>query len=157
MNNTAQNATNGIKNILVLDDAASVADLIQEMLLSFGYCVALCSTVEEALAKFEPSRYDLIITDYTMPLMNGVEFAHLIRKQSPEQKILLITGSTFSMPPGASRLFPVNVVLQKPFSVAEFQDSVAGLLAMDQIPAETVLPPPSHSSALGNQAARGNL
>jgi CheY-like chemotaxis protein len=120
------------KKILVVDDSASVADLISEMLLSFGYQPEVCLTVKEALAKFESTKYDLVITDYTMPVMNGVEFAKRLRERAPGQTVLLITGSTFSMSESASREMPVNATLQKPFSVQEFQQAVAGLLTAER-------------------------
>ncbi len=122
----------GPKKILVVDDAASVADLISEMLLSFGYQPEVCLTVKEALEKFETTKYDLVITDYTMPVMNGVDFAKRLRERAPGQMVLLITGSTFSMSESASREMPVNATLQKPFSVQEFQRAVAGLLAVER-------------------------
>jgi len=135
MNDSMGPATTSAKKILVVDDAASVAELISEMLLSFGYQSDICLTVKEALPKFEATKYDLVITDYTMPVMNGVEFAKILKERVPGQVILLITGSTFSMSESASRQMPVNSTLQKPFSVEEFQQAVAGLLAGERIPA----------------------
>lgn len=123
------------KHIMVIEDAGSVADLIREMLSGTVYCVEICMTVEDALAKFAPKKYDLIITDYTMPRMNGIELAHVLRRQAPEQCILLITGSTFSMLEDG-REYPVNAFLQKPFSMAEFQDSMTALLK-DSAPSVT--------------------
>ncbi|HEX3797616.1 MAG TPA: response regulator [Verrucomicrobiae bacterium] len=129
MNDSATQAVTGSKkSILVVDDSASVAELISEMLLSFGYHPEICLTVKEALAKFEANKYDLVITDYTMPGMNGVDFAKLLKESAPSQIVLLITGSNFSMTEAASRSMPVNATLQKPFSVQEFQEAVANLI-----------------------------
>jgi len=133
MNDSALGVTTGSKKtILVVDDAASVAELISEMLLSFGYQPEICLTVKEALAKFEAAPFDLVITDYTMPGMNGVEFAKIIKERVPGQIVMLITGSTFSMSEAVSRQMPVNATLQKPFSVDEFQRAVASLLAPEK-------------------------
>lgn len=116
------------KQILVIEDTLSVAELIREMLAALGHRTELCSTVEDALAKFAPQKYHLVITDYTMPRMNGIELAHVMRRLAPGQAILLITGSTFSMMDDDSTQHPVNAFLEKPFSIAEFHDSVLKLL-----------------------------
>ena len=128
MINSAGSHTGGTKNILVVDDTGNVADLMREMLLSFGYQVQVCLKVEDALASYAPDKFDLVITDYLMPRMNGVELAEAIKQRSAAQRILLITGSTFPMSERATRPLPVNSTLQKPFSVAEFQQAVAALL-----------------------------
>ena len=128
MINAARSLKAGKKNILVVDDTANVADLMREMLLSFGYQVQVCLQVDDALTHFAPDKFDLVITDYLMPRMNGVELAEAIKQRSPGQLILLITGSTFPMSERATRPLPVNATLQKPFSVLEFQHAVTALL-----------------------------
>ncbi len=132
MNNSPNRSMAAAKNILVVDDSSSVADLIREMLVSFGYQAEICLTVKEALAKFEAGKYDLVITDYTMPLMNGVELATAIRQRAPDQTVLLITGSTFSMSDSTARQMPVNATLQKPFSVQEFHEAVAAQFMVER-------------------------
>jgi CheY-like chemotaxis protein len=128
MNEPSEGAVTGPKQILVIEDTLSVADLIREMLAGLGHGVEVCTTVEDALAIFAPEKYDLIITDYSMPRMNGIELAHIIRRLAPDQLVLLITGSTFSLMDDASQRHPVNAFLEKPFSMAEFSDSVMKLL-----------------------------
>jgi CheY-like chemotaxis protein len=117
------------KKILVVEDTENVADLMREMLWSFGHEVEVRLAVTEALATYEPGKFDLVITDYTMPGMNGLSFAHLLRQQSPGQLIMLITGSAYSITDGAAKPLPVDATLQKPFSVAEFQQAVTSLFA----------------------------
>jgi len=141
MNDITRLAMVDPKRILVMDDTATVADLIREMLLSMGHQVELSQTVEEAMAMFEPGRFDLVITDYTMPRMNGMEFAHVLRQRAPEQLILLITGSTFSLQQSMSPQMPINGVLQKPFSVDEFQRAVMEMLSASQSSIFTITQP----------------
>lgn len=132
MNDSSEGAV--AKQILVIEDTVSVAELIREMLAGMGHRADLCTTVEDALAKFAPQKYDLVITDYTMPRMNGIELSHVLRKLAPSQTILLITGSTFSMMDDDPKQYPVNAFLEKPFSIAEFHDSVLKLLAQPSVP-----------------------
>ena len=124
MQDLSRNFLSGAKKILVVDDTESVADLMREMLRSFGHDAEICQEVKAALAGFAPGKYDLVITDYLMPGMNGVDFARALRQKSPAQRILLITGSTFPMTESAARQLPVDAMLQKPFSVEEFHTAL---------------------------------
>jgi CheY-like chemotaxis protein len=127
MSKSLENAGNGPKNILVVDDTPSVSDLIREMLQSFGHKVDIRADAKTALAVFEPGKYDLVITDYTMPVTNGVDFAHHVRERSAGQRIILITGSAFTLSDIAAQSLPVNSILQKPFSVMEFQSALTAV------------------------------
>jgi len=135
MNDSIGRTAVGSKKILVVEDTQSVAEFIREMLLAFGHRAEVSLSVQQALAAFEPDKYDLIITDYTMPGMNGIDFARRIKEQSPGQVILLITGSTFSLTDNAAEAMPIEAVLQKPFSVMEFQDTLALMFAPRPAPA----------------------
>jgi CheY-like chemotaxis protein len=130
------------RNILVVDDTSSVADLMREMLLSFGYKAEVCESAKEALVLFDAGKFDLVITDYTMPGINGVELARLMRQRVPNQSIILITGSSYSLADNAT--LPVNSVLQKPFSVEEFQQAVA--MALVVVGAAAAMPPGARAS-----------
>jgi CheY-like chemotaxis protein len=156
MNDPARFPVVGPKKILVMDDTATVAELMREMLLSLGHQVELCQTVEDALAKFAPGKYDLLVTDYMMPRMNGVEFSHAIRERAPEQLILLITGSTFSMQGTTPQPLPVSGILQKPFSVSEFQEAILGLLADTAPPITYILPAENRPRDAAHNAVRSN-
>jgi DNA-binding response OmpR family regulator len=134
MKQPARIAAADSRHILVIEDTGSVADLMREVLSALGHHIEVCATVEEGLAKFAPMKYDLVITDYTMPGINGIELSHIIRRQAPEQIILLVTGSTFRMGDDASREHPINAVLQKPFAIAEFQNVVVKLLSNTKQP-----------------------
>jgi len=117
------------KRILVVDDAPHVARTIQAMLAYFGHEVETSADGEEALGKFAPGTYDLVVTDYSMPRMNGIDLAHAIRKQAAGQLIVLVTGFAFSMAARHPGPLPVDLVIGKPFSLAEFREALAALFA----------------------------
>jgi DNA-binding response OmpR family regulator len=154
MNEPARLPSVGAKKILVMDDTATVADLIGEMLLGMGHHVELCRTVEDALDKFAPDKYDLLITDYMVPRMNGVEFSHAVRERAPEQLILLLTGSTFSMKTTTAQPLPVSGILEKPFSTDEFREAIVGLLANERPPITYILPAQERTRDSANHMAR---
>ena len=50
------------------------------------------TTLRDALAKFESDKFDLLVTDYRMEGMNGLELARLIRQKAPDFPIIIVTG-----------------------------------------------------------------
>ena len=67
----------GHERILFIDDEEALAEMGQEMLTDLGYRVESKTSSREALAilRLDPSRFDLVITDQTMPDMTGVDLA----------------------------------------------------------------------------------
>ena len=117
------------KRILIVDDAPQVAETIQATLVQLGHHVEVAGDAKDALRRFEPGKYDLVVTDYSMPKTNGVELASAIRKRAAGQLILLITAYAFSIAANDARQLPVDFVLQKPFSTRELEQALAGLFA----------------------------
>lgn len=117
------------KRILVVDDAPQVAETIQATLIQFGHQVEIAEDGKDALRQFEPGKYDLVVTDYSMPKMNGVELAAVIKKRAPGQLILLITAYAFSIAANDARPLPVDFVLCKPFPPRELEAALAELFA----------------------------
>jgi CheY-like chemotaxis protein len=66
--------------ILLVEDEPSIAEALSMLLAAEGFEVATASNGEEALRILEQSLPDLVITDYMMPLMNGVEMAGHLRE-----------------------------------------------------------------------------
>lgn len=68
------------KTILLIDDSPSVLAILEDMLGDLGYDVVTASDGQQACQLLESSRYDLIITDLTMPVMDGIVFAQTAKK-----------------------------------------------------------------------------
>ena len=84
----------GNESVLLIDDDIKVAYLHTQILEQLGYKVACFSDSMDALAAYrnEPDKYDLVITDYTMPDMDGVTLAGEVCTIDPDQPVLLCTG-----------------------------------------------------------------
>jgi two-component system alkaline phosphatase synthesis response regulator PhoP len=120
------------RRVLVVDDTTDVAEFLQAMLLHLGHQVELARDGKAALRGFEAAKYDLVITDYLMPEMNGVELARAMKQLKPGQLILMMTGSSL---PLATRVEPglcADFILRKPFSITEFQGALESLFRMDE-------------------------
>ncbi len=77
--------------ILVVDDDRKITDMLRRTLIYEGYRVATAADGEEALIKAESERPDLVILDWLMPRLNGVETARLLRDSYPVP-ILMLTA-----------------------------------------------------------------
>ena len=100
-------------SILVVDDQPLVLETI-EMLLAFdGHKVEAASDGESALKKFALQDFDIVFTDQSMPKMSGEVLAMTIKKQSPQQIIVMVTGSTEPQEDGEEPY--IDFMLQKPF------------------------------------------
>lgn len=111
------------KSILVVDDEQLIRDLLRYMLTAHDHLVEVAEDGQRALELFGKSTYDLVITDFRMPGINGLQLAQLIRQRAPHQPILLFTGHLETLPKAGEQL-PVNRVLSKPCTLDELEDAV---------------------------------
>jgi CheY-like chemotaxis protein len=116
------------RHVLFADDEAGLAAIVQRLLLLEGFEVTICSGGEEAVAKFDPERHDLVLTDYGMPDLTGLQVAAAVRRRSPKTPVLLVTGwgsdLDASAPPAG-----VAAVISKPFRLGTLIDAVRSALA----------------------------
>jgi CheY-like chemotaxis protein len=89
----------GKERLLLVDDEAAVARLGQTLFERLGYEVVVCLSSGEALEAFRaaPQRFDLVITDQTMPCMTGDALASALRRSSPANPVPLIAGMAWSV------------------------------------------------------------
>ena len=109
-------------SILVVDHEPLVLETL-EMLLTFdGHRVEAASDGESALKKFALQDFDIVFTDQSMPKMSGEVLAMTIKKQSPQQIVVMVTGS--GEPQEAIERGYVDFTLQKPFRHDDLRDIV---------------------------------
>jgi CheY-like chemotaxis protein len=82
------------KRVLFVDDEEPIVRLSEKMLTRLGYVVETSTRVKDALeiVRANPHRFDLVITDMTMPFMSGLDFAQLLKQIRPDLPIILTTG-----------------------------------------------------------------
>ena len=114
------------KKVLLVDvTIPDLARVLEEMLVRLGHTVEISPDGKDALSRYKPGKYDLVITDYSMPRMNGVELAEIVKRRSAEQRILMVTAYTFTIAAYDGRPLPVDAILRKPFRPKEFNDTLA--------------------------------
>ena len=78
-----------------------------------------------AFASAQP--FDVVITDFSMPGMDGIAFARQIRALNPDEKIILMSGWGPRLEESPGHLDHVNLVLHKPASIADLRRAISQL------------------------------
>ena len=108
------------KHILLVEDEAGVRAALRFMLRTDEHTVEEAADGAQALDLFSKGRFDLVMTDFAMPGMNGGELASKIKQMAPGQPILIITGYKKALGDFQSH---VDAVLLKPFSLEELRQT----------------------------------
>ena len=119
-----QNIIRG-KRILLVDDEPSVRGSFRMMLEIDDHTVTEASDGAEALDLFAKGQFDLVTTDFEMPVMKGNELAVRIKRMAPKQPILMITA--YGKELGDSEN-PVDAILNKPFTLDQLSRAITTLL-----------------------------
>ena len=107
----------GRERILFVDDEPSIEFLGKQMLGSLGYEVTTCGTAIAALELFrsDPSGFDLVITDMTMPLMTGDRMALEMMSLRPDLPVIICTGFNELLSKERVQEIGIRALLMKPF------------------------------------------
>jgi DNA-binding NtrC family response regulator len=81
-----------MKAILFVDDHEVLARLSCEILEMQGYRAVSAYNAAEALEKFDQENFDILVTDFRMEGMNGLELAKKIHDKSPQTPVIIVTG-----------------------------------------------------------------
>ena len=111
----------GNERVLFVDDETMLVDMSRQILQRLGYQVTACTSSAEALQRFQddPSAFDLIITDMTMPHMTGKELASEVLKISPALPIILCTGFSETITEEAAKSIGIRAFILKPIVMSD--------------------------------------
>jgi CheY-like chemotaxis protein len=90
----SSSSTNPCGRILIVDDNSLGLAARRSVLEELGHKVVTSGAPQDALELCVKQRFDVVVTDYKMPKMNGVEFISRLRKQHPATGVILISGFT---------------------------------------------------------------
>ena len=121
-------------NIMVVDDDDDILFTIKIGLEEKGFKIHTFNTGQSALEAFEhhpPDYYDLVLTDISMPNMNGFALYLCLKEKKPSLKIAFMTAS-FDIPIEESRAvvpsIEPNDIIQKPFSITDLATRIMYIL-----------------------------
>jgi DNA-binding NtrC family response regulator len=107
------------RQALIVDDDESIRSLLNLFFEQEGYEVETVENGERALERFEAGRFHLVMLDYYMPGMNGLELASAIHVQDPGVTIALITGMAHTLANADLASIGITKVFSKPFDMCE--------------------------------------
>ncbi|HKI69131.1 MAG TPA: ATP-binding protein, partial [Verrucomicrobiae bacterium] len=124
-------------NILVLDDERAIADMLAEILEIIGHKVTVCCSPVRALDLLDSGSFDLVISDFRMPGLNGQQFYEQATERHPSltQRIIFLTGDVVNESTLAFLKSTGNPHLAKPFNLKKVQEIVTAVLAQEFEPA----------------------
>ena len=120
----------GSENILFVDDEPPLVDIGKKTLSRFGYQVQGFTSAQEALEAFKaaPDYFNLLITDYTMPKITGVQLANEILAIKPDLPIIICTGFSERLESTMTQEVKAARLVMKPFMPREIARVVREVL-----------------------------
>ena len=126
---------NAAKRVLVVDDEVQILHVVSSKLRNGGYEVLTAQDGCEALELAQVERPDLLITDYQMPSLSGLELCQRLKQLPATRQLpaILLTARGFSVCEDASRAAGIKKCLSKPFSSREMLRAVNDMFAVAQV------------------------
>ena len=111
--------------VLVVDDDSNILEMVAKMAASLGYRTATCQEAVDAISCLSKAHFKLVITDYDMPFMDGLELADQIKKKYFSTRVIMMSGYG----PGTIRDLvaesnAIDGLLFKPFNPQSLKESI---------------------------------
>ncbi len=117
-----------MSKVLVVDDDISLSQSVQETLTAFGYVVDVANSVDEAETMLFASIYELIILDWVMPEVHGIDYLARLRGRGVQTPVIMLTGMNTIDHKSAGLDTGADDYLTKPFNTKELLARVRALL-----------------------------
>ncbi len=117
------------ESVLVVDDSPEMLELLQRQLRGLYFITFQASNVHDAIELLKHTSVDLLVTDLQMPGVNGMQLVHYVKEHYPNLPVLVVTG--YPSISGAVEAVKSGVLdyLVKPFTQAEFAQSIENCLS----------------------------
>ena len=118
------------KRVLIADDEIHIVHVVTIKLRNNGYDVITAEDGSEAYDLACEERPDIIITDYQMPVMTGIELVEKLRtnEQTKEIPVIMLTARSYAVSPEQRERLCIHNCLSKPFSPRELLGNVEDAL-----------------------------
>ena len=125
------------KRVLLADDDLFFRAIVKKVVSSVGHEVDTASDGEEAWEALHATRYDLLVTDHSMPRLTGLSLILRLRAESPSPPCILISASLPLPEPELRRLVHPGVAFEKQFLRSRLVEAMRDLMSDDSPPAVT--------------------
>ncbi|MEE4265329.1 MAG: response regulator [Desulfobacteraceae bacterium] len=116
--------------ILIIDDDEWIRDSLRIFFETEGCHVVVLETAEEGLVELKYQNFDLIIVDYKLPGLDGIEFLKRTHDEHSDTMKVLITAYRTDSVISEARKLKIQGFIQKPFTSESLMDSLAHLMEM---------------------------
>lgn len=125
MEQAVQPGSTPAKQVLIVDDEITITWLLRETLEQLSNCrIWTAAGGEDALTLCETTSFDLIITDYKMPGMDGLTLAGAIRRLQPYTVIVLLTGGSSEDICQRASALAIRKILNKPLRLSIIRETI---------------------------------
>ncbi|MFB0555845.1 MAG: response regulator [Phycisphaerae bacterium] len=123
------------KKVLVVDDEIHIVHVVAIKLRNNGYEVLSADNGAEAFELACEERPDIIVTDYQMPVMSGLELVEKLRQRQETKDIpvIMLTARSFAIPKEQQENLRISGCLSKPFSPKELLGDIEDVLYQKQV------------------------
>lgn len=124
------------KRILIVDDDQTILRLLEYSLKKLGadYEISTAMDSLDALNKIENNNFDVVIADYMMPELTGVDLARAVRRISPHTQVVLMTAYGTKGLRDTTEFLGFDAYLDKPFSLEEIRNVVEQAVELTRQP-----------------------
>ncbi len=125
-----ENIPRGTEHILIVDDEPNVLELERQMLEYFGYKTYGLSESTKVMDQLmtNPDKYQMLITDLTMPNLTGMQLAKLVRLHFPHLPIIMVTGYSEELTDDIKEKYGIQAILMKPVVASDLATTVRQVL-----------------------------
>jgi len=109
------------KKILIIDDQPDILEVLTEVLEILGHDVVAITSGNNLDKKFKANNFDLVITDYQMPDMTGIDIAKKINSNYVGIKVYIISGYHQLISEEKMKEYGISGLLNKPFDIEEIK------------------------------------
>jgi two-component system alkaline phosphatase synthesis response regulator PhoP len=126
------------KKVLVVDDEIHIVHVVAIKLRNNGYEVMSANNGAEAFELACKDRPDIIVTDYQMPAMTGMELVEKLRQheETKDIPIIMLTARSFAISKEQQEQLKISNCLSKPFSPRELMGNIEDILYQKELTAE---------------------
>jgi PAS domain S-box-containing protein len=111
--------------VLLVEDDEEIRGSTEDLLELLGHEVVAVSSAEAARGALVAGRFDVLLTDVSLPGSSGVELAREVMKRYPETRIIIASGDGSATIGGAGARLDAAVLLPKPYAMAQIQEALA--------------------------------
>ena len=114
--------------LLIVDDENAITEFLEDFLKDYGYQLSVAGSAAAARSIMEREKFDLVLTDLNMPEESGLSLAGWMRKESPDTKIILMSGYLTQDLQNEHKKQSIDRILVKPFNIFSINDLIENVM-----------------------------